>query len=699
MAALIPPTKGPLQNPLTNYASYNYILSLSALTKDQVNDPDGTYMSDGKTELICKSGHADPNNRINVPGFGKNDFFINSLELESSIGFRDGKNTNVFAVTFEVIEPYSVGLFLIACQLAAARCDFPNYHCAPFLLTVEFKGNKENGIMQDVPRSKKYIPIIISSVEVNASESGARYTVTANVHTSFSQTIIYSKIPKDISISGKTVQEVLQSLETSLQYSINQYKKEEAVKVDGESNQPDQILILFPTKNNLSTKVQGKSPNTNRATLNKNDKDQSSTSPFIKLGTTEQPVSNATNQIQASDINNIGTASLLFGTERKGDSSVALYNKVVKEKQMNRSSVTVDDTTGTFKFAQGTNIVQIINEVILNSDYAVKALKDEGVDSFGNRTWWRVDTQTYYLGKNREGSTNLPATLTVYRVLEYKCHTSVITSPGLKPIGIDKINENVPKVYNYIYSGTDVRGSTEIIKFNIQYNFGWLTTLLADKGNRSQDTETQDNRSASDTNKNASQKGIDTKTESPEYQLGASVGPVFAYGTIKPYNTSAGGTTADTPEIQTARMFQALISNPLEMVGLDMEIIGDPFWISSSGLGNYTAPLTDNDYVNSDYSVNWQTGEVYIHVNFRSPIDINQATGMYQFPRVSGSYDSAIMFKGIYRVNMVTSTFKDGMFKQTLKGFRVNNQFETKSAEKPNTLNTSKPDNTTPTTI
>ncbi len=676
-----------LPNPLESYASYNYVLSLSALNKNQINDPDGTYMSGGDTMLICKSGNADPTNRVNVDGFGKNDFFITNLELDSMIGFRDGKNTNVITVSFEIYEPYSIGLFLLSLQLAAARSGFPNHHLAPYLLTIEFRGNKESGVMQEVPNTKKFIPIIINSIDVTASESGARYTVNANVHTSYGQSIIYSKITKDIVIKGKTVQETLQSLESSLQYVINQ-QKAQGINNDktGTNAQPDQILIIFPKT--LTSPLRNLGSTTRGAKFTKKDTIVDKNSVFQKLGTVEKSVANSQNQIQAADINNIAESSLSFGNIKKGDNTAALYDKVYKQKTMNRSSVTIDDSTGSFRFAQGTNIVSIINEVILNSDYAVDSLKDTGLDEYGNRKWWRVETQTYYLGDNRIETNNIPATLTVYRVLEYLCHSSIITGPGLKPYGIDKVNENVPKVYNYMYTGNDKTGSTEIMKFDISYKFGWFTSLLADKANLSQDTELKEQRSAADSSENSAKKGLES-TKGARPVLGGTNGPAYPDTATETTTGNSGGGGTNTEAVQIARQFHALISNPLEMISLDMEILGDPFWISSSGMGNYIAPVTKNSFINSDYSVNFQTGEVYIHVNFKSPIDINQATGLYSFPKINGAYDAAIMFKGVYRVNNVTSIFRDGVFKQVIKGYRVNNQYEDKKAEPAQTLNTS----------
>jgi hypothetical protein len=101
---------------------------------------------------------------------------------------------------------------------------------------------------------------------------------------------------------------------------------------------------------------------------------------------------------------------------------------------------------------------------------------------------------------------------------------------------------------------------------------------------------------------------------------------------------------------------------------LEMEIIGDPYYIVQSGQGNYTASATQYSNLNDDGSMNYQNGEVDIIVNFRTPIDINQTSGLYNF---KGSASSPVtQWSGMYSVTDVISTFRDGQFKQTLKGFR-----------------------------
>jgi hypothetical protein len=103
------------------------------------------------------------------------------------------------------------------------------------------------------------------------------------------------------------------------------------------------------------------------------------------------------------------------------------------------------------------------------------------------------------------------------------------------------------------------------------------------------------------------------------------------------------------------------------MMDLDMEIIGDPYFITQSGVGNYTASATQYANLNNDGTANYQNGEVDIIVNFRTPIDINQTTGLYTF---AGGTTRLDQFSGLYSIQNVTSTFRTGQFKQKLHGMR-----------------------------
>jgi hypothetical protein len=104
------------------------------------------------------------------------------------------------------------------------------------------------------------------------------------------------------------------------------------------------------------------------------------------------------------------------------------------------------------------------------------------------------------------------------------------------------------------------------------------------------------------------------------------------------------------------------------MMQLSLDIIGDPYYIAQSGQGNYTAKPTEHKNLNADGTVNWQNGEVDIIINFRTPLDLEHATGLYKFS--AGKSAPVAMWSGLYKVNTLTSKFQGGKFTQSLSGFR-----------------------------
>jgi len=104
-----------------------------------------------------------------------------------------------------------------------------------------------------------------------------------------------------------------------------------------------------------------------------------------------------------------------------------------------------------------------------------------------------------------------------------------------------------------------------------------------------------------------------------------------------------------------------------------MKIIGDPYWIAQSGMGNYTSTPTQYSNLNSDGSVSYQGSEVDILVNFRTPVDLNQNTGLFDFGKSTKSAP-VLTWSGLYQVTKVVSHFDNGQFTQTLTGPRRNGQ-------------------------
>lgn len=655
--------KLPLPNPLFSYASYDYIFSIYALTDAELHNPDTTYMIKPPKNLILSSAHINPSNRPKT-AFGSFEFYIDDVEMVSQIGMDQSASTNVFSINFKITEPYSMGTFFLALQQAAQNAGQPNYLQAPYLLSIDFRGNTETGAMSTPPKTARRIPFKFRNTSMSVTESGSVYACDCYPWNIGAEDVQHSRIPKDVAVKGKTVQEILQTGEKSLQSVINQAKANEKTN----SNKvavPDQILILFPTDPS--------SAGTSGTTGTTGGSATTSTAPTDlakKLGVTQVILPNSKNAVlvqDAASVNELGKASLGLSDSRKGDAAFPQDNKAASQdpsKGVIRANNFIDPTTGDFRFSQKTDIKTAINEVLLNSDYVKKALTAGVVDDKGQRQWWRIDVQQYNISTNANDKyTGVKPKLTVYRVIPFTVHTSSgPMPPNTKAPGMTKLGKECVKVYNYIYTGKNV----DIIKFNLDFKMSFLTTLGQAGLDASQDVKTV-----------VDEGGAEAQTSAPKIG-GLGLGNAPQKNTtptgnknVKVANSSdgKGGGGREDQATRSARLFHDAISMQSEMTNLEMEILGDPYYIVQSGTGNYTSKQTEHQNLNADHTMNYQNGEVHIMINFRTPVDLNQSTGLYNF----GSAATApnLMWSGLYRVVSVTSKFKGGEFRQTIKAVRL----------------------------
>jgi len=655
----IPGVKLPLANPLFAYASYDYVIGLGCLSAKDVTNPDATYMAGKPVALVCKSANADPANRVQTP-YGKFDFFIDNLELKSMIGLDSGNTTNVTDISFQVTEPYSMGMFMISIQTIAQKLGWDNFREAPFVLTIEFRGNKETGQMVSIPGTKRFIAFNFNDISMRVNESGAVYSCTCAPYNQGAQTDKVALFKSDVSITGDTVQSILQTGEKSLQYVINQQRKETA-KAAGDGTIPDEIVILFPQNTASSASAPtGETESKSSATATP----ASSATPDLlkKLGVTRS-TTNSTLVQQEVTVNVIGSADLGFNDARKGDTPVGKENKVWDPQRQIfvRSDNAINVKMSDMKFAQNTDIPNAINQVILNSKYVTETLDTGNLTKDGFRNWWRIDVQRYPNGPVQKSTGQVPY-IDVYRVVPYKAHASRLAAPNTKTPGFANLKLQAVKHYNYIYTGKNV----DILKFDITLNAGFSAIMGSDGLEKTQDAKT----AASGSN--------DPEPIVAGNPLAAGNSPSKMPGVIPTtVNYSANSTKSDrkggggkeTPGHRAARLFMDAVTNTQELVNLNMEIIGDPYYLVQSGMGNYTAQATQYQNLNLDGSVNWQNGEVDILINFRTPIDINQTTGLYNFGS-SSKTSPVIAYSGLYNVTNITSNFRGGRFTQTLVGQR-----------------------------
>jgi hypothetical protein len=623
-----PPVSGPppFINVLHDYQLYNYIFTLSVLSNGQINDNSYRTQPVSERKIILKSASGEPNNRIStaygtsINPEGKFDFFMDDLRIASVIGFNaSGGNTNALSISFKIVEPYSMGLFFQSLQIAALENGNKNYLDVPLLLTIEFVGHKSPDDQRiKVPNTTKYIPMRIRTLDMTVTAAGSVYNVDAYPWAEKAFSTIHAELKTDASLSGKTVGELLIDSPKSLRNLLNERALKEYERRSDQAEPPDIISIDFPE-------------------------------------TPDQDTGN----------NAIYRASMGFDNTRTGMQPFTRENAAYDAASgtFKRGKVTIDPNTTEFKFSQGLDVVSVINQVILMSEYGRQAIENE--DAEGMVNWWRIEPRVYQNSENTN-STGAHSKYVVFRCLPYKVHVSQLSAPNTSLKGKENLKRQALKHYSYIYTGKN----TDILDFDIQFKAGFYTSLNADSGLQSGDTKVGAQLSNSANNNPA----VTTAPINAEKNNVTVTPNVVINDKIKTGQAHRGGGGLEDFKTLAARQFHDAITSGVDMINLEIKILGDPYYISDSGLGNYSAKCTKLSNMNSDGCIDYQSGEVDMIVDFRVPIDNNMATGKYDFPKGTKLLES---FSGLFKILRVESTFSKGLFTQVLKTVRRKNQEST----------------------
>jgi len=685
----------PFPNELNDFDSYNCLFTLSVLSGVAINFPDETYRKDILGPIILKSGGTGDilnSNAIRLTNFkskanpsGRFDAFIDNVRISGIIGFNQATgNTNSTSVSFQIVEPYSTGLFFQTVQVAAFQAGWANWLDMPMLLSLEFKGHKTaNQQNFRAALSRKHIPIKLREVSMKITGQGTVYQCEAYPWNEKAYSTDVNKLLSATSIEGGTVQQMLQTgsqeKKLSLQNVINDSLREKAKKLEIE---PDRVLIIFPidlqTGNNSNKTDDKKDPPTATVSAPAASSKESDSVIFSKLGVESKEDSLFQKE---ENLNPIGKSPIGFGDDvKKAEAAFGREDAVYDEKTgtFTRGSLQISKTQGTAKFEANTSITDAINEIVLASDYGRRALDPSNIDKDHKVNWWRIETQCYILSTNKKlkGNQRYP-TLSVFRVVPYKIdYTNFV--PGAQPAKkIEEKKYNAVKKYEYLYTGKNL----DILDFSIDFKTSFYQALNADGGKNNeslqqnlQEEEKEQGGKKIDVERDAADIFGASNLDSDEtnYNPGQAQTKVITLYSETSMNAKVGGITAgDDASTIAARQFNKAINTGTDMISLNMKILGDPFYIADSGIGNYSAKATNVPEMNSDGAMNAQDGEVYILVNFRNPIDLNPNEGLYDF----GNKGKIVPeFSGLYRVYQVESSFERNVFTQQLKLMRMMNQ-------------------------
>jgi len=670
--ASIPTLNGPpYENILEQFASYAPLWTLCCLTPDQYNNPSSYRGIPGALENVVFSSAGRYDSKRANTIVGEPEYYVNNFDMKmsTSSSAKTG-TTNMINMSFDVYEPYSMGYFLHSLQTASINAGYPNYNGTPFLLKLEFAGHKDNGQMfGSSAELEKYFIIAFKKVTFTTNEGGSNYKCEAYPanHTGF--TNIAQQVKTDLKLRGEDIKEMLVSGNTSLCVTLNQ--AQEKLRKEDKQDTADKCIVVFP-KNwadrvGLPGEDAGGSWSEDEGGLMTYDPTLPISAPLV--GRKGQ------DSLDFGD-GPIGTSSLGFGPSSGGNFNFGFEGDVTNKETglIERGSLTIDPKQREFQFKAGATVQNIIQEIILSSEYAKDAIDpSKGIDDAGRISWFRVDVQIvigeFDLKRNCRQRTY------IFRVLPFKVHSSVFRNPSANPPGYEKLNKIIGKEYKYIYTGQN----NDIIKFDIQINQlfhqGQMPTSV-------EDSESVANPALNQSYEDPDQRLSNVSTGDAEAATTPDASP--SYGDFAVTNiTTKGGPGAQTVARRVAEVLKNKIENQGtgDMTKITLEIIGDPYWITDSGMGNYIGEVYDGPNAggvdamrDKAGSLNYQGTDTYIRIIFRTPVEPNLGTsgsgGLYNFP----PGERVNPYSGIYKVINVTNKFSNGTFTQTLEATRQPNQ-------------------------
>lgn len=703
-----------LPNPLHDFATFTTQMKLVALTDEEVNFP--YVLMNQDSDFVCAQTaglETKSTTLFDKAGFTL-EYHMQNLEIEAAVSTgMTNKHSQATNINFEVVEPFSMGLFvqnlIQKCALAEQKSGKKtagevNHHERPYCIILDYVGTDDKGQIikpnQELSkRLRKIIPIQIKKVSFNSTAAGTTYMVEAAPWSEKGLTENNQRLNEDVTLVGKTVHEMLQSGSQSLQYWLNRYRG-----TDGKANKrqkdrldapdPKSSVLFFPNQDHFSGVLDGDQ----RASVIQ-DSGQGASSDFTDIGT----------QIS-------GSVKILLGSKESVDVSNSLYTTGLKVHQtqggaftgndigaskmyitmdninavgnhfpkfeenydakkgtFTRDKFTIDFKQQTLTFVKGSRINDVIETVILLSEYGINLTKRTQKGASPGRTpWFRIVPQCFQLNNSdMYALTKMHPLIFVYNIIPYEVAKSVLQDPAQFTDGTTEIRQSVVKSYKYIYTGVN----HDVLGFDIQYNFSFYQTV-GEKLNKTSTT--------SATGEGESTEGKSKVSGDTQFRVVGGNKEVSSSSSIQkqdPTFSGAEGTQDESPELKLARDYnQKIINAARDLINCELEIVGDPYYLPNSGMSNYInlgeykglGVSGTNKQLNPDGDMRAIEGHVIIELDFRTPVDIGQ-NGDMVLPQ-GGAYQDGTgqtrrlgEFSGLFLVTKCRSSFQQNAFRQTLE--------------------------------
>jgi hypothetical protein len=630
----------PVPNPLSDFASYSYALSLwwldtadyNTLANAQDIDEALAWNPGPYSFVVAEDSGLYPDRRLpDSPGLNYNiqDFTFNSVITPT----KTRRSSNVLDGSMTIIEPYGVTFID---QLVAASGykyggnRFNNYTQQVYMLQVDFRGYDDNG--DPIPDSqmatfRKRFPVKILSMAVSVTHRGAEYKLTfcsAGAVAHYPGT--HTATPKIFTITADTVGEFFKQLSNCYYtYHVQEVGLGKAEYVEAVKFDIDPLIRNSPIVNQLQV-----------------------------------PLPKANARAEAIDV-----------------------------------------SKSTFTIPAGTPILDIITKIMAHSTYMhyqLVRINSPVLARMGGEildtdyfTSFKTTTAVSYEGRNVDGevvnegvvdviSNRWPMT-TTYKIHQYPVWSG--THPNM-PQYPDSRKFSTKK-YDYFYSGKN----TEVIDFKLNFDTTYYTAVQAYTSAIAATESSQ--QTAADAADNTPVNGNNSSHPiSVNSSVLASGIPMVTQNhrrnIVKDMGASSGLNLSSNPRAQIAADVMSSIYKTLngDMLTIDLNIIGDPTlikqddWLycpSPSLVGstyNQWDTMGQYEYAAKYGAIRTDTGEVVVAVTLNTPVDVDTETRNQGLMDPVPTYTKSL-FSGQYTILQIHNKFAGGKFEQTLELARIIN--------------------------
>ena len=623
----------PTSNRLSGLASQTYTISIYLMDKEEFTQ----FLSTDKKilpsqQLIMQSGGA-PFGQRNK--YFDVDFYPENLEFKCQIGKQgSGSPHNVVTMKFDVIEPQGI-TFLERLRQAVWAHTGKNemtFGSQNYLMVIRFYGYDDqgnlvsnaavnNGNLGEVTSDpnalvEKFIPFQMTDVKYKIKTAAVEYNINCTIP---QQVVGYSTargtIPFNFQLSASDVQTLFNG---NTQMESLQKPKE----IDSDDDEVVEVAERTPAAKKIG--LTGRTITQGLTTaLNQHQAELVKCKGYLFA---DKYI------IELEDVPGLIDAKLKKqGTVNNKKAPMKTSSNPNEQRNMEKQFL--DTESKEYSIGAGTQITQLIDQVMKNSTYVTaqqtvafdEVTKKEIINPPVRTVMWYRITQTC-TPLQYDTNRNDYAYEIKYRITRYQ-----INQPR-SPYFPDSMYRGVHKLYDYWFTGLN----TEVINFEIDSATNYLTAI-----NNSALTKTQNIINPRYAEKRFFQPSAEESTQGGE---GESTLPAAALA---------------------SRLY-----SPADVAKCNIQIVGDPDWITQSELFYNKTTLGSFE---ADGSVNSTASEVLLEIRFNKVSDYDMATGLT--PVYKNNLDSPITGEEnlseealVFCAYQVTNYFKDGQFTQKIEG-------------------------------